>query len=191
MPPSPPPQAPSILPRQPGETDYAYRKRRSLALTGETPYQRRIRQARARGLSTSEARGHRENESERRRQRTIQQTGFTPWELWRNNQLQWLNDNGFNPVTTGWSWNRLIRIAPRLRYLNERASPGGQITPEMMIEAMDFEQTYGYTDWSWERLNERYEDTVEFVDKNNRAPGNFHWFQDREPELPAAWWYYH
>jgi hypothetical protein len=191
MPPGPP-NAPQILPRQPGETAYAYRNRRSVALTGESLYERRIRQGRARGLSTQEARGQRAGEAQRRRTRQIQQTGQTPWEFWRDNQLIWLVDNDFTPETTGWSWNRLIRVAPRLRFLNDRASAGGQITPDMIAEAVSFERTYALpSDWSYERLNERYIDTVEYLEYNNKVPGNFHWFHDREPNLPAAWWYYH
>lgn len=182
----------TILPRQPGETDYAYRNRRNLTLTGETLYQRRIRQGRARGLTTTQARGQTASAAQRRREQTVQRTGLTPWQLWWGAQASWLIDNGFTPDTTGWSWNKLIRIVPRLRWLNERASPGAEIKPEYILEASQ-DEAMGVLDkeWSWERINERYIDTVEFVQYNNKAPGNFHWFQDRIPELPVAWWYYH
>jgi hypothetical protein len=182
----------TILPRQTGETQYAYRNRRTVALTGETLYQRRIRQGRARGLTTTEARGQTAGSAARRRERSLAQTGLTPWQRWWGAQASWLLDNGFTPAATGWSWNKLIRIAPRLRWLNERAAPGAQIKPEYLLEATQNENMGVLEkEWAWERINERYIDTVEFVQYNNRAPGNFHWFQDRIPELPVQWWYYH
>jgi hypothetical protein len=191
MPPSPRNPTPQILPRQPGETDYAYRKRRSIALTGETPYQRRIRAARARGLTTQEARGHRANEAQIRRERTIAQTGLTPWQFWKDNQVTWLTNNGFTPQSTGWSWNRLVRIAPRLRYMNDVSSPGAQITPEMMAGAIDQEDAGLLpSEWTWERMNEKYEAIYEFHEHNNPQPGRTYWFRDRDPEMEVAWWYY-
>lgn len=192
MPPSLP-TVPQILPRQPGETNYAYRKRRSLALTGETPYQRRIRLAQARGLNVQEARGHRANESQIRRERTIRQTGFTPYQLWRNNQVQWLISMGFQPETTGWSWNKLIRAAPKLRYMDEVASPGAQITPGMLAQASTYEQEYLLpSEWSWERVNEKYESVKEYAEMGSSPQGRYYFFEDRPPEdLPVQWWYYH
>lgn len=190
------PGVPQILPRQPGETEYAYRKRRTIELTGETPYQRRKRLGRAGGLSTAEARGHRTRggvtEYQRRRAQTLRQYGKTPWELWRDQRIQWLTDNDFTPETTGWSWNRLIQISPRLQWLNDRAAPSGQITPGMMLEARDYEQQGVLeSDWSWYRINEKYEDTLDYVEYNSSQAGREHWFYDRIPELSAAWWYYH
>jgi hypothetical protein len=193
MPPGPP-VAPQILPRQPGETDYAYRKRRSVALTGETPYQRRIRLGRARGISTTEARGQRPGESVRRRERVFAQTGFTPSQLYRQSNTQWLIDNGFTPETTGWSWSRLIRIAPRLRYMNNQASPGAQITPFMLADAIDLEDAGEIQrEWTWERINEKYNDVYELREHGNKQPGRFHYFRDVDMQsyMPVAWWYYH
>lgn len=190
------PGVPQILPRQPGETEYAYRKRRTIELTGETPYQRRKRLGQARGLSTGEARGHKtrggQTEYQRRRAQTLRQYGKTPWEIWRDQRLVWLNDNGFTPETTGWSWNRLIQISPRLQWLNDRSAPSGQITPGMMLEASDDEQMGVLDkDWSWYRINEKYQDTLDYVEMNNNQAGRVHWFNDRIPEMSAAWWYYH
>jgi hypothetical protein len=191
MPPSLP-SAPQILPRQPGETAYAYRKRRTVALTGETPYQRRIRNAQARGLSTTEARGHKAGESATRRERTLARTGLTPWQLWSYDQIAWLMDNGFTPETTGWSWNQLIRIAPRLRYMNNHASPGAQVTPDMIAEALTFERTSNLpSEWTWERVNEKYLDIYEFYERGDVQPARMHYFQDRIPQMDVAWWYYH
>lgn len=190
------PSVPQILPRQPGESEYQYRKRRMIELTGETPYQRRKRLGQARGLSTSEARGHAprggQTEYQRRRAQTLRQYGKTPWELWRDQRISWLTSEGYTPQTTGWSWNRLIQISPKLQYLNDRASPGGQITPDMMMQATDMEQTGALEkDWSWYRLNEKYTDTYDYLEMHNNTDGRAHWFLDRIPELPAAWWYYH
>jgi len=190
------PSAPTIIPRQPGETVYAYRNRRSLALTGETLYQRRIRKGQAGGLTRAEARGHRTvggvTEYQRRRAQTLNTYGKTPWELWRDYQVYWLNQNGFTPQTTGWSWSKLIQAAPWLRYLNEHASPGGQMEPGMLLEATDMEATGVLeSEWGFARLQQRYEDTREYVELRNKTSGNWHWFHDRIPELPAQWWYYH
>jgi hypothetical protein len=139
-----------------------------------------------------EARGQRANESQIRRQRTIQQTGFTPWQLWKNNQVSWLMANGFTPQSTGWSWNRLIKVAPRLRYMNNLASPGAQITPDLIAEAMSFERTQAIpSEWTWERINEKYTDIYEYREHNNRDPGRMHYFQDRISEMPVQWWFYH
>lgn len=182
----------TILPRQPGETAYAYRNRRSITLTGETLYQRRITKGRARGLTTTEARGQQPGEYARRAEYTQRVYGQTPWQIWRDRQLAWLVNNGFTPETTGWSWNKLLRIAPRLRYLNEHASPQGQILPEMIQEANSDEQMGVLpSDWTWERINEKYIDTVEYLEYNNREPGRIHWFMDRIPEMPVQWWFYH
>lgn len=182
----------TILPRQPGETTYAYRNRRNISLTGESLYQRRIRQGQARGLSTQAARGQAPGEAARRRQQTIQRTGLTPWQLWSQNQVSWLTANGFTPETTGWSWNRLIRIAPRLRWINEHSTAGGAVTPDMILDATTFERTSALpSEWTWERINVKFIDMQEYLQYHNREPGRFHWFQDRIPELPVQWWYYH
>jgi hypothetical protein len=191
MPPGPLPNIPQILPRQPGESAYSYRNRRSIALSGETLYERRQRLGRARGFTAREAAGHREaNEAQVRRQRTMQGYGVTPWQFWRDNQVQWLIDNGFQPETTGWSWNRLIRIAPRIRYMNEHLSLYNNITPELLAEGTAFELDTGESDWSWERLNEHYEDVREFYEHNNPENARLHFFRDRIPELSVQWWYY-
>lgn len=194
MPPGPP-SVPQILPRQPGETDYAYRKRRSIALTGETPYQRRIRLGRARGLSTTAARGQRPQESVRRRERVFAATGFTPSQLYRQSNIDWLNDNGFTPETTGgMSWTTLIKLAPRIRYINNLASPGAQLTPYMIGDAKDLEDA-GELDYGWteERINERYNDVYELREYGNKQPGRFHYFRDvaMQDYMPVAWWFYH
>jgi hypothetical protein len=190
MPPGPP-QSPQIPPRQPGESDNAYRKRRSVALTGETPYQRRIRLGRAQGKTVTEARGQRPGEAQRRRERVLRQTGFTPWQIWRDRQVQWLVDNGFQPDTTGWSWNRLIRAAPKIRYMNEKVSAFNQITPWLLADAIEFEEENQIpSNWSWQRLNEHYADIYEFYEHNNPENARMHYFMDRIPEMPVQWWYY-
>lgn len=187
-----PPQTPIIIPRQPGESEYQYRKRRSVELTGETPYQRRVRLGRARGLSTQQARGHRQSETARRRQQSFARYGLSPWQFWSQNQQQWLLENGWTPETTGWSWNRLIRIAPRLRWLADNTTPSGQITPDMVREASDLESTGVLPiNWGWDTLNEKYQSTYDYVELNDRQSGRGRWIQYRIPEMPVQWWYYH
>lgn len=198
MPPGPSAQSPLIAPRQPGESEYSYRKRRLVALTGETPYQRRQRLGRARGLGAREAAGHTptrgQSEYQRRAQLTQERYGMSPYQLWAQNQLTWLQNNGFTPETTGWSQYRLIRIAPRLRWMNKRAAPGGQVRPDMLMDGSDMENSGDLeSNWTWERVNERYDAMYEFVEQHNKQLGNFYWFRDQDyrPELEAAWWYYH
>lgn len=195
--PGPLPEVPQILPRQEGESAYAYRKRRSIALTGETPYQRRIRLGQARGISSREAAGHRliggQTEYQRRAQRTQERYGLSPWEFWRNNQITWLQDNGFTPEATGWSWNRLIRAAPKIRKMNGYTSRFNQITPELIYNGRAQEDQGDIPhDWTWERFNERYNDIVEYYEQNNIQPARQHAFylRDRMPEVEVQWWFY-
>lgn len=190
------PDPPQILPRQPGESAYAYRNRRSVSLTGETLYQRRKRQGQARGLTTAEARGHKTvngvTEYQRRRQRVLQQTGQTPWQIWQNRQLLWLQQNGFTPQETGWSWAKLVRAAPWLRYLNEHASPGGQMSPDMLMEATVLESEGAFeSEWGYNHLYQRYVSTKEYLEQDSKRSGNWYWFHDRIPDMPQQWWYYH
>lgn len=191
----PPGTQQQILPRQPGESRYAYRKRRQLALTGETPYQHRVRLARARGLSLSEARGHKDEANQtayqKRRASTQRRYGLTPYQYWWYNQYAWLLDNGFTPESTGRSWNWLVRTAPSLRYLNSTTT--APITPDMLAESLAFERTGvlvpGWTDG---RIREKVEDVRELVEEGSKDSARLHYFRDRitSPDL-AAWWYYH
>jgi hypothetical protein len=177
--------------QQPGESTYAYRNRVNLARYGKSTYQLRVDRARARGLTTSEARGHApaagQTEYQRRRQRSIEQTGQTPSQIWRARQIQWLQQNGYTPQTTGWSWSRLIVAAPRIRYLNAAGSPGNDVSPGFLFDGM---QQAG-SEWTWEHFNEKYWSTKEWLEQNDNTRGRFHWFQDREEAMPVAWWYYH
>lgn len=185
-----------IPPRAPGETAYTYRNRRSLALYGQTEYQRRVARGRSRGVSVATARGHRtvggRTEYQRRRAQTLRQYGQTPYEIWRDRQLQWLNDNGYNPQATGWSWNRLTRVAPKLRWINENTSPNGQLTPDIIREANDMSATGALEpDFAWDHIGMRYQAMYDYKMRNDKTYGNWYWFQDREPEIVANWWYYH
>lgn len=186
-----------IIPaRAPGESEYTYRNRRSLALYGRSEYQRRIDRGRARGVTVATARGHRttggQTEAQRRRQRSLQQYGQTPWEIWRDRQLGWLNSNGFTPQTTGWSWNQLIRAAPKLRWINENTSPNGQITPGMILQANDMSRMGQLEEnFAWDHIGMRYQAMYDYQERNDKTYGNWYWFQDREPGLAANWWYYH
>lgn len=190
------PNAPQIIPRQAGESDYAYRKRRSIALTGETPYQRRKRLGAQRGLSVSEARGHApirgESEYQRRRRITLQQTGLTPSQLRYQQMDAWLAYNGFSPATTGFSQTKLRTMYAALRWMNESSGPGGQITPALLYEASQMEFSGDVErDWTVDRVLKRYAAMREFKEMNDKSLGNFYWFRERIPDIDTVWWYYH
>ena len=196
MPPAPP-GMPQILPRQPGESAYSYRNRRSIALTGQTLYERRKASGLSRGLTTSEARGHApapngQTEYQRRRARTMERYGLTPSQL-RYQQLDtWLAINGFSPATTGFSQTQLRQLAPRLKWMNENSAPGGEIYPALLYEArqMEFEDDVE-PEWTYNRIMQRYDAMYEFKVMHNRELGNFFWFRERIPDMSTVWWYYH
>lgn len=195
MPPSPQ-DGLNISPRQPGESAYAYRKRRSVALTGETPYERRIRLGRGRGLSMQEARGKGTpqglTEYQRRAQQVQARFGLSPYQLWRNNTINSMIREGYTPQTTGLSWNKLLKIWPKLKWMNDKSSPGGRITPEMLDQARQFEEQ-GILDRQWvnTRIEERYYAMYEYTEKRNKEPGRYYFYFDRESYMPIAWWFYH
>lgn len=196
MPPSPP-GVPQILARQPGESAYAYRNRRSIALTGQTLYQRRKQSALSRGLTISEARGHApspsgQTEYQRRRARTLSLYGLTPSQL-RYRQLdEWLAINGFSPATTGFSQTQLRALAPRLKWMNENSVPGGEIYPGLLLESKEMEADGDLEkEWTFQRINERYDAMYEFKVMHNKELGNFFWFRERIPDMSTVWWYYH
>lgn len=188
---------PAVPPRQPGETPYAYRKRRSLALTGKTPYQRRIERGLALGRTRQEARGKpvtTETEYGRRNRISIEQTGLTVTQR-RNQAIDfWLLTHGFSPATTGMSQTALRYIQPRLRYINEHTSPGGSITPGLIRDAIDLEAEGEYErGWVTDRVFKRYDSMREFADGRN-ATGNFYWFLEGGASADPSWqlwWYYH
>ena len=201
-----PPNVPNILRRQPGESAYSYRQRRSLATTGETLYQRRQRLGQARGMSGREAAGHRvapgTTEYQIRRERTIQRYGLTPEQLRRANRERipvgpdffytWNQEHGFTPYTTGWTQGQLNRAEPWLQYIWEHSSPQGKITPEMILEARDLEATGALDpEWAYERVYQKYLSLRDYIEARSNAHGRWFWLNDRIPELPAAWWYYH
>lgn len=188
---------PAVPPRQPGESRYAYSNRRSLALTGKSLYQRRVESGLASGLSRREARGHGGGltEYQRRNLRSVEQTGLTLYQRRIQAIDSWLSQNGFTPVTTGLSWTALRRIQPRLKWINENTSPGGRLTPDMILERTDMEKL-GTIERGWvtDHVFKRYEAMYEFQVNGNRAPGNFYWFNEGgsdEPRETAQWWYYH
>lgn len=200
MPPSPQP----IPPRQPGESAYAYRKRRSIAQTGETPYERRIRLGRGRGLSMQEARGKTTprglSEYQRRAQQSQAQYGLSPYQLWRQNTIADMTAEGYTPQTTNMSWNRLLKIWPKMKWMNHRSSPGGaeldppggRITEDMLLQATLFEQQ-GFLDRGWieTRIEDRYYAMFEFVERDDPMPGRQFFYYERQSYMPVSWWYYH
>lgn len=188
------PDQPRIL-RQPDETDYQYRKRRSIELYGMTPYERRKQQGLARGLSVAEARGHApvggKTEYQRRRESYLQRYGMSPSQAYIQNTDIWLANNGFTPERTGMSQSQLRILAPRIRWMNSVSSPSQQIYPDMLLEARDLSRTYGYdSDWTFERINEKYYDMQAYINAGDNTGGFVH-FRDRDPRMPVSWWFYH
>lgn len=200
MPPSPP-QSPFIPPRQPGETPYQYRVRRSVSLFGQTPYQRRIFLAQQRGQTLSQARGHGrqsgETESQRRNRISLEQFGLTVSQR-RTAELQgWLIQHGYTPQATGMSWTQLIRLAARLRYMYDTAGPGARVTPAMIASAVALEQDNSLErGWAFERLWQKYNDMQEYRAYRNPVPGRVSYYEYQQvhdfiPQLAIQWWYYH
>lgn len=196
---------PAIPPRQPGETRYAYSNRRSVALTGQTLYQRRVARAQAAGLTRQQARGHGrpsqpgllslgESEYQRRNRLSVERTGYTLYQRRMMAIDTWLVENNYTPDTTGRSWTSLRQLQPRLAWINANSSPQGGITPGMLEEMTDYEKL-GMIEPGWvpDRINKRYEAMYEFR-QGNPGTGRFWWFNDGVYGLPqhiAQWWYYH
>lgn len=192
------PEVPFIQPRQPGESAYAYRTRRSIALYGQTPYQRRIFLAQQRGIGRTAARGHAprggQSEYQQRRQRYIQQTGVIPSVLTTAYAQNWLISNGFTPESTGASWTYLYRMEPSLRGLYLRA-PNAPVTPQMVYEGIQYEADQEVEPgWTAERARERLQATIAYQDFRDKSPGNYDWTVTRpfvSVETDIHWWYYH
>lgn len=200
------PEAPQILPRQPGESVYSYRNRRSIALTGETLYQRRQRTGRERGLSGRAAAGHRavggRTEYQIRYQRTMARYGLSPTQLYYLKVDQDLADNGYTPETTGLSQSKLRRLWPRLRWINDNTTGGGQITPEhfadisALVADGEVDRNFAYDHVNW-----RYEGMYEFKVLKNNMAGRYYWFSEGDlrgyltggdmTSPYAVWWFYH
>lgn len=192
-----------ILPRQPGESTYQYRYRRSLSLYGQTPYQRRIFLAQQRGVGLSAARGHGERggltESQRRNRQSVLNTGLTVSQI-RNSELRaWLEQYGYTPELTGMSWTNLIRLAPRLRWMYDAVGDdGARVLPEMIYNAVILE-TEGELEpgWAFNRLWQKYDDMISYRQFTDKQPGNESWVgeylqvQVFVPSIEPQWYYYH
>jgi hypothetical protein len=189
---------PAVPGRQPGETAYQYRARRTQALYGQTPYARRVASARAKGQTLTQARRGRAvatpaQEYEQRAAATAAAHGATPYQMAVARADAWLTANGYTPATTGMSASALRRVEPRLRYINEN-SPTGQLTPALIHAAATMEAD-GELEPGWitDRIAKRYQSMIDFMN-GDKARGNFYWFFDGGDgeEYPwAAWWYYH
>jgi hypothetical protein len=206
MPPRPPLISPGsgaefLTPRQEGETAYAYRKRRSLFLTGQTPYERRIASAQARGIGRTAARGHQrsgETESQRRNRISVENFGLTVSQRRRAELTAWLTDNGYTPESTNMTWTQLLRLAARLRYMYNAVGPGGRVTPAMIADAIELENSEEVLEkgWAFERLWQKYDDMISYRETRNRLPGLGSWAEYQQvhpfiPSLAPQWWYYH
>lgn len=190
-----------VAPRLPGESAYQYRYRRSVALYGQTPYQRRIFLGRQRGQTTTQARGQHggpgETESQRRNRISVENFGQTVSQLRRSELQGWLVEHGYTPDVTGMTWTQLIRLAARLRYMYDSAGPGARVTPGMIREAVDLEETNTLErGWAFERLWQKYDDMIEYRDYRNPVPGRVSYYEYQQvhdfiPVLAIQWWYYH
>lgn len=192
-----------IAPRQPGESAYSYRYRRSLELYGQTPYERRIWLAKQRGIGYTAARGHApargETESQRRNRLSVEQFGQTASQIYRSELRTWLEEHGYTPDTTLMTWTDLIRLAPRLRYMYNAAGETGRVTPIMIYEAIQLERDkFLPPGWAFDRLWEKYDDMVSYREYADKQPGHDHYVTEYLqlkvylPGPPAIqWWYYH
>lgn len=190
------PPRPNIPPRQPGESAYQFRQRKSIAETGETLYQRRQRLGRARGLTSREAAGHPNvaglTEYQRRRQRTIREYGISPWQLWRMNAIAEMTQKGFTPDNTGWSWYALLRVWPKIKQMNEWSAPQAQIEPDMLAQAKEWEgQGILDSEWSEDHINLKYQAMYDYHVYGDKDFGHWYWYNDRIEAMSANWWYYH
>lgn len=163
--------------------------------TRSKSYARRMQGAFARGLTQSEARGHRavggETETQRRRRQTRERTGLTPWESFG---IGFQQRYGFSYTY----WRKLRR-----RYvdeINRRASPGAAIKPSHITDVINL-FNMGWFDSqrpelrSWEawvevHLGERLWSTILFQDERERAYGQFN-FVRRNSVPPIEYYYYH
>jgi len=193
------PDPPRII-RQPGESDYSYRNRKSLAQYGQTLYERRKARGTARGLTVQEAGGHRNANGktpyQQRRERSMERYGLTPSQLYRQNITAELEEAGFTPASTGWSWSRLIRAWPKIRQINEWSSQGGKLTPDMLSHASGLEQSGVLPrNWSWYMVQQKYADMLDYIEAGYvRGPdrtGYVHWHAKDASFVPVEWWYYH
>lgn len=192
-----------ILPRQPGESQSQYRYRRTLEKYGQTPYQRRIWLAQQRGIGYSAARGHGvrqgETESQRRNRLSVENFGRTVSQIRRANAISWLEEHGYTPELTGFTWTDLIRLEPRLRYMYD-APEEARVTPQMIYQVVQLEKE-GLLEpgWAFNRLWEKYDDMISYREYQDKQPGHDHYideFLQLHPTEPDAqptiqWWYYH
>jgi hypothetical protein len=163
--------------------------------TRSRSYALRMQRAYSRGLTQSEARGHRavggETETQRRRRQTRERTGMTPWESFG---IGFQQRYGFSYRY----WRRLRRLY--VDEINRRASPGAKILPS---HVSDIIQLYdmGWTDpmrpelrtweaWVEVHLGERLWSTILYQDEGQSAYGNFN-FNSRNSVAPIEYWYYH
>lgn len=165
--------------------------------TTSRPYALRMQRNFARGLSQSEARGHRVSpqgftEAQIRRQQA-QAAGFqTPWERFT---LNFERRYGFS--------YRYWRFLKRrwIDAINARSSPGLQITPIWIAQELQnasgifssflaINQMPSGKPWIEQRLDEKLADMEAYQDENDKEPGFLHFIR-RDNFRPIEWWYYH
>jgi hypothetical protein len=152
-------------------------------------YAQRMQRNYARGMTQSEARGHRPNiltgetESQRRRRLTLQNTGMTPSQYY---QYNWQQRYPLMPL----SWWR--RMSPLIQEINRRTSPGLEITPEVVYSQIVNAPITGH-DLSWveNRLAFRLAAIQEYQDYGSNNTGYQLYVENQLDTNPPEWWYYH
>lgn len=148
-------------------------------------YALRMQRNYSRGLSQSEARGHRAkggvNESQLRAQREMLQYGMKPWQRFA---ITFQQRYGFSYRY----WRRLKRLY--IDSINSMSSPGQQVTPVWIQQELINEPLTGHNeDWIEARLGEKEYDMFRYR-LHDAEPGRVH-FDQRDNLAPIEWWYYH
>jgi len=158
-------------------------------------YAARMTRAYRRGLSQSEARGHRRtaagSESQRRRQRIREQFGMSPTELFG---IGFQQRYGFSYNY----WRRLLRNG--LRELNSRRSPNARIKPQHVADVIQAYRLAGrdvlrpelrtWEAWTEVHIGEALTSTELYQDEHDNRLGAYY-HSMRSSIFPIEFWFYH
>src|SRR5215471_18672306 len=167
---------PGFEPRRADETDYQYRNRRSIFTTGKSLYQRRIEKGLSSGLTVSEARGHGSpvNITEAAYTRTsVIDDVLTYVSLRKIRILQDAAASGYTTQTTGLSTAQLADVWPLIKKMNTWASEGGQLTPQLILDAEQAEKDGELEPgWTYTQIREKYQAMEDYHTGRIRAPAD-------------------
>lgn len=156
-----------------------YSRSRSYALRMQRNY--------ARGMSQSEARGHRAVGGVTEAQRRREQAAAVNPSLSRSQQFALGFQQRYGFTYNYWRYLKRNYIDA----INSRSSPDMQITPIWIQQIIVNTPMTGLgTDWIETRLAERLNDMIAYQDYDDRDPGGAH-FAERIAYTPIEWWYYH